>query len=554
MKINTGKWLTCIIGLVAFGAVAAPLSPGDRDFIQNEQSQRLQQNQQQRDSLWHSVTPESLSASPISQQGPCFNVRTIQIKNSTLLSEKQKQVLVIPYSHRCLNLTQINALVHDISSWYMRRGYITSRAFLTEQDLTQGELVIPVLEGRVESIKLDGAHPAILRTIFPGMAGKILNLRDIEQGMEQINRVQNTPAQIEILPSSQTGYSVINLTTVAQFPLGMGVSFDNSGQKSTGTGQFTGSLTGNSLLGIADQWFVSGGRSSAFSEWRDAQNFQAGVSVPYGYGLLDYSYSWSNYHSSFDNNGFTWFSNGDNVAHRLNGSWVLFRNGDIKTGLQLGLNRYSSHNFLNNTLLQSSSRRLTSVQIGLNHTQKIAGGVATLNPAFSRGMPWFEAESDQGKNGNLPKAEFRKWSLSGSYQRPLSNRAGWLSSFYGQWSPDRLYGSERLTLGGESSVRGFKEQYLSGDAGGYLRNEVNYSLFRLPLLGEVGTLAALDSGWIKSDKFNRGATGTLWGSAMGLTTRNPHFYTQYTLAVPLSYPRYLQPDHVSIYARIGLIF
>ncbi len=37
-------------------------------------------------------------------------------------------------------------------------------------------------------------------------------------------------------------------------------------------------------------------------------------------------------------------------------------------------------------------------------------------------MPWFDAESDEGKNGNLPKAEFRKWSISASYQKPLTNK------------------------------------------------------------------------------------------------------------------------------------
>lgn len=110
-------------------------------------------------------------------------------------------------------------------------------------------------------------------------------------------------------------------------------------------------------------------------------------------------------------------------------------------------------------------------------------GIATFNPTFSRGMPWFGAESDGNKPGDLPKAEFRKWSLSASFQRPLLNDLWWLSSLYGQWSPDRLYGSERLTLGGESSVRGFKEQYISGDNGGYWRNELNYALLRSPPLG-----------------------------------------------------------------------
>ncbi|WP_336699276.1 ShlB/FhaC/HecB family hemolysin secretion/activation protein [Pantoea dispersa] len=554
MMANTGKLLALSVSLFTASGLAAPLNPGDRDYIQNQQQQRLQQDQQQRDALWNAAAPQATASEESGASGPCFPVHHISLRNASLLPQSEQQNITATYINRCLNLTEINSLVHAISDWYMQRGYITSRAFLTEQDLSTGELVIPVLEGKLDEIRLDGQHPRSLAMAFPGLEGKVLNLRDIEQGMEQINRVQTTPVQIEIQPSPKAGYSVVNLTSKPEFPLSASLGFDNSGQKSTGTGQLNASLTGNNLLGLADRWFVNGGRSSAFSEWRDAQSLQAGVSVPYGYGLLDYSYSWSSYHSSFINNGFTWLSNGDNVAHRLNGSWVLFRNGDIKTGVQLGLNHYSSHNFLNNTLLQSSSRKITSLQIGLNHTQKIFGGVATLNPTFSRGMSWFDAESDDGKNGDLPKAQFRKWSLSGSFQRPLTNNLWWLSSVYGQWSPDRLYGSERLTLGGESSVRGFKEQYLSGDAGGYLRNELNYNLFTLPVIGEVSALVAVDGGWIQSDTQNRESTGTLWGSAVGLSTRGRYFYTQYTVGMPLSYPGHLQPDHVSIYARVGLVF
>ncbi|WP_255729704.1 ShlB/FhaC/HecB family hemolysin secretion/activation protein [Pantoea sp. ACRSC] len=551
---KSGMLLALCVSLFATSAIAAPLNPADRDYIQNQQQQRLNQDRQQRDALWNAVSTERAPAAASSQTGPCFPVHAIDIRNASLLSARQRERITAPYIHRCLNLSEINALVHGISDWYMQRGYITSRAFLTEQDLSSGELIIPVLEGRLDEIRLEGEHPRVLAMAFPGLEGNILNLRDIEQGMEQINRVRSTPVQIDIQPSPKAGYSVVNLTAKPEFPLSAAVGVDNSGQKSTGVGQLSASLTGNNLLGLADRWFISGGRSSAFSDWRDAQNLQGGVSVPYGYGLLDYSYSWSSYHSSFVNNGFTWLSNGDNVAHRLNGSWVLFRNGDIKTGAQLGLNHYTSHNFLNHTLLAGSSRKITSLQLGLNHTQKMFGGVATLNPTFSRGMPWFNAESDAGKSDQLPKAQFRKWSLGGSFQRPLAKDLWWLSSLYGQWSPDRLYGSERLTLGGESSVRGFKEQYLSGDVGGYLRNELSYRLFTLPVMGEVSALAAVDGGWLKSDAQNREATGTLWGSAIGLGTRGRYFYTQYTLGIPLSYPGYLQPDRVSIYARVGLVF
>lgn len=47
-----------------------------------------------------------------------------------------------------------------------------------------------------------------------------------------------------------------------------------------------------------------------------------------------------------------------------------------------------------------------------------------------------------------------------------------------------------MTLGGESSVRGFKEQSISGDNGAYGRNELNYTLLTLPGIGQI---SALDS-------------------------------------------------------------
>lgn len=42
------------------------------------------------------------------------------------------------------------------------------------------------------------------------------------------------------------------------------VGIDNSGQKSTGTGQLNGVLSFNNPLGLADNWFVSGDGAVTF--------------------------------------------------------------------------------------------------------------------------------------------------------------------------------------------------------------------------------------------------------------------------------------------------
>lgn len=555
-KTSARTLLAAILLLAPGIALAALLSPADRNTIQQQQQQLLDENQRQREALERSVVlprpvrPDDTSAS----KGPCFFISRIELSGATLLSPSAKKRLVAPWLNQCLDIARLNTLTNAVSDWYISRGYITSRAFLTEQDLSGGVLRLAVLEGKLQQIRLEGVPARTLTMTFPGLEGKILNLRDIEQGMEQLNRVRQRPVEIEILPGDRQGYSVVNLTASPEFPLSGSASFDNSGQKSTGTGQLSGALYGNNLLGLADKWFISGGRSSDFSNSHDAQNFAAGISVPYGYGLLDYSYSWSNYLSTIDNNGYLWRSTGDTETHRLNGSWVLFRNGDIKTGVSAGITHRINHNYLDDVLLATSSRKLSSFSLGLNHTQKIASGVATLNPTFTQGVPWFGAEDDNDKHGDVPKAEFRKWSVNGSFQRPVADRLWWLTSVYFQWSPDRLYGSERLTLGGEASVRGFKEQYISGDNGGYWRNELNYSLFTLPWVGDVGVLAALDGGWLKKDGFDRYASGTLWGTALGITTANRWLTSQFSVGTPVDYPDWLAPDRLTIYYRVSVAF
>ncbi|WP_394852393.1 POTRA domain-containing protein, partial [Klebsiella variicola] len=118
------------------------------------------------------------------------------------------------------------------------------------------------LEGKLEKITMEGAAKRELTMAFPGLEGHILNLRDIEQGMEQINRTRATPVQIEIQPGEKPGGSIVNLTATAERPLLLSMSVDNSGQKSTGNSVVAGWINvasiGNGLWGTVG-WNAAGG-------------------------------------------------------------------------------------------------------------------------------------------------------------------------------------------------------------------------------------------------------------------------------------------------------
>ena len=97
-------------------------------------------------------------------------------------------------------------MLQSLTNAYVERGYVTSRAVLGPQDLSRGVLVIKIIEGRVESVGPDAAstmQPKQFLTIFPGVKGSVLQLRDIEQGLDQLNRLPSNNATMRIEPGAE---------------------------------------------------------------------------------------------------------------------------------------------------------------------------------------------------------------------------------------------------------------------------------------------------------------------------------------------------------------
>lgn len=79
------------------------------------------------------------------------------------------------------------------------------------------------------------------------------------------------------------------------------------------------------------------------------------------------------------------------------------------------------HGYLDGVLLQDSSHKLTSLSVGLDHTHKLLRGAGALNPVFTQGILWFDAENDHGERGDLPVNQFQKRSVNVSFQRPVTD-------------------------------------------------------------------------------------------------------------------------------------
>ena len=125
-----------------------------------------------------------------------------------------------------------------------------------------------------------------------------------------------------------------------------------------------------------------------------------------------------------------------------------------------------------------------------------------LKPSYSRGLKLLNAkQDDQGLAADIPRAQFQLIKLYASLSKrfiiPKLEAPILLSTeMDSQISKNTLFGSEQLSVGGYYSVRGFRENYLTGDSGYYFRNKANFNIgsLILPLINKEnpGYLANLN--------------------------------------------------------------
>ncbi|MGY2263443.1 POTRA domain-containing protein, partial [Pseudomonas sp. SDO55104_S430] len=125
-----------------------------------------------------------------------------------------------------------------------------------QQDLSGGHLQVLVVEGRLEALKSAPDSQLSERELamaFPGKAGDLVNLREIEQLVDQLNRLPSNQAKMELAPGKNVGGSEVLVTNSPQKPWRVGLSRSNDGQRSTGEQQWGTTFDWDSPLGLADQ-------------------------------------------------------------------------------------------------------------------------------------------------------------------------------------------------------------------------------------------------------------------------------------------------------------
>ncbi len=497
----------------------------------------------QRDERLTRETPEIGVTAPPADDGrapidtpevePAFPIREITIQGNTRLSESELKAVLAPFRDVPMGINRINLLLRRLTALYLEKGYFTTRCYLGEQNLSEGVLVIQVFEGRLESLRYNGGPPPPgVRLAFPLSDGDILRLQDVEQGVEQLNRLRRNKATLSVEPGEQPGGSVVNITNTQGDSRYYNIGFDNAGQASTGRNRLRFGVDFEDIVGLQETTTLS------YTGTRDTNAALFSTALPVGYQTYTYTYSYSDYVTPLGGYSLLF---GDTNWHNIAWNLMLARTREGRSSLDVSLGHRQGRRFINDTAF--TPQRQTNLRVAYNRFQQQSWGNWLGEVSWSHGIPLLGADRDPaGLPSEAPSNRFHKFATTLDLTYLISQEWVWHSTASAQWSRTGLFGSEQITIGGGGSVRGFEENTASGDRGAYLRSDLQWHGAQwLESLGlRTQPYLFLDHGYARQIGLDKGTT--LTGVGFGARFIGHGLSADLTLGHPTQKPSGLDAD------------
>ena len=458
----------------------------------------------------------------------CVYFRKISIKGDPLLTKPQHDSLVKELSRRCLGPEEIGYLLRKTTNFYVSRGYITTRVYIPNQNLNDGTFELQVIPGIIENIKFNEGkgYKSEIAMAFPGISGQYLNLRHIEQGLEQINRLQRNQARMRLLPGKKAGGSIILLDRVESKFWNASLGFSNSGSEASGEAVTSYSLGLDNLMLLNDSIKFTATRSleGVISPDNFSKSLTSTLSIPLGYWTFSYYRSNSEYQSiggTLIKTKKTRTSTTEDISLERN----IYRSKTAKTTLSASSTRKDSEFLLEDVAPEGSNPTTFSTKLNISHSQLTSYGKLRVNAGYRFGT--LEREGIITKDKLSDDLRWQKLEGGLNYSLPFKiakQNFQFTTAYQQQYSKNILHPEEKLYVGGQYTVRGYKNNSLSGDLGYYFRNEIHWYLTggapptpQTSLWGSPSLSFAYDFGAVAANA-RSSTTGHLSGLGIGLSS------------------------------------
>lgn len=467
------------------------LSPSVPQNVATLDAQEQSRQQERERALQQQNTPETdirltrpSAALPdySANESPCFTINALQLVGDQAQRFQWALKAADKAKGRCLGAQGILLLINQVQNAILEQGYVTTRVMAEEQDLTQGTLTLQLLPGRIANIRFTEAtsYRTRLWNAMPATAGDILNLRDIEQALENFKRVPNVVADIQIAPGAQEATSDLLISWQESRPFHLSVGLDDSGSESTGKYQGSATLSIDAPFAQNDLFYVNLGRSLFRDGPYDSRSHTLNYSFPIRYWSFSANYNDYTYYQNIANANEVLTYSGKSENAQFTAARLLFRNQIHKTTLNMRLYRRHSTNAVDGIQIEQQQRRTAGWELGLSQRSYLGNATLDANLNWRRGTGVFGSlpAPEAAYNGGTSRPSLLSGDISLNQPFTLASQPWrYNTSLRGQWSHQPLTSQDRLAIAGRYTVRGFDgEQSLSGEKGLIWRNELAWSL------------------------------------------------------------------------------
>lgn len=416
------------------------------------------------------------------EENPCFTIHHLALQGEASEQFQWALASAADANGRCLGAQGIMLAINKVQNAILAKGYVTTRVMAQEQDLTQGILTLTLQPGRISDIRF--GQPTSWRgrlwNAIPASRGDILNLRDVEQGLENLKRVSSATADIEIVPGEQEGASDLRVNWQEKRPVRLSLGLDDSGSESTGRYLGTATLAIDAPFAQNDLFYANIGRDMFAQGPYGNRSNTLNYFFPVGYWAFSANYSDYTYHQNIPNANEVLSYNGksDNVVVTV--SRLLFRNQSHKTTLNMRTYRKHATNSVNGIEIEQQRRRTAGWELGVNQRSYFGDTTVDANVSWRRGTGAFGATRAPEEATHSGSARTGLLLGDVSIHQPFTfvdQSLRYSTTLRGQWSANALTPQERLAIAGRYTVRGFDgEQMLSGERGIVWRNELGWNI------------------------------------------------------------------------------
>jgi len=570
MKLKRNKSFVFVLSslsMLSSNLSADIFDPAVDGLIRNQQRQAELERitQPQRDVLLEEKQSQSqITLNQIEDQ-QCFPIKSI-------LLEGEMSVRFRPFLDQalknldfqiglCMGEARINLLMTTMQNLIIGDGYTTTRILVAPQNLSSGILKLTVIPGLLGQIKIDlkdetNTHAGRIQyaqNIFPLKTGDVLNLRALEQGLENLKRVPTVEADIEIVPAVAPNQSDVIVKWKQQMiPARVTLSIDDAGNRQTGKYQGNVTLSLDNPLFRSDLFYMTFGRNLADQQSITDQNgttvdsgtnnYAIHYSIPYNNWLVSANVSRYKYDQAVAGVNNVYNYNGVSHNQDISLSKLLYRDATKKTTAMIKGWHRTSKSYIDDAELTIQRRDISGWQLDFSHRQYIQAAILDLGVGYRRGTGALNALRAPEEDFDEGTSRMEIWTADVNIQVPFkldNQNFSYASSLHGQYNQTPLSAQDRISIGGRYTVRGFDgDLTLSADKGFFWRNDV-----ALAFLPAHQFYFAIDGGRVGGQSAQWLLGKSLIGTAMGFRGQirvGGTFYYDIFAGKPLKKPEYFQ--------------